>query len=181
MRAINTLKDAAIVLQELYNWKDRLTSAPWDFKGLRITNASPSKDPNDYVIRKELPQIQGSQLGKKAYYTIPFSNEGQITIGNDVSPHYIVPIGGAGTLVKVYIYTVIVDIVDITVDVILNGVPVLSTPIRLPVGQHGPVSALNFTQNIVISEFDTIGLNVYTGSVSALLSVQLRVLRNPIQ
>lgn len=46
-----------LALRELYKFMERFTTKNVDFNGRRITNAGMSKDPDDYVVRKELPQL----------------------------------------------------------------------------------------------------------------------------
>jgi len=57
MRSVNSLEDARVVIQQLQDRLDKLESHSINFHGRRITNASASKDDNDYVIRKEIKDI----------------------------------------------------------------------------------------------------------------------------
>lgn len=55
MRSIKSLDDAQIVVREILEQIKLVKSAKdWDFKGLRIKNASPAVDPNDYVTLSQL-------------------------------------------------------------------------------------------------------------------------------
>jgi hypothetical protein len=54
MRQIRTLEDAQIAIRELYSFYDLLKSKDIDMQRRRVKNASPSEEPYDYVVRKEL-------------------------------------------------------------------------------------------------------------------------------
>ena len=54
MRIVKSFEDVQIVLRDLLDWKSLLSTKDWDFKKLRIKNASPAVDPNDYVTLSQL-------------------------------------------------------------------------------------------------------------------------------
>jgi hypothetical protein len=54
VRIVKSFEDVQIVLRELLDWKSFLSTKDWDFKKLRIKNASPAVDPNDYVTLSQL-------------------------------------------------------------------------------------------------------------------------------
>ena len=67
MRIVKSFEDVQVVLREILDWKSLLSTKDWDFKKLRIKNASPAVDPNDYVILDQLPE----QVKKITQTTIP--------------------------------------------------------------------------------------------------------------
>lgn len=111
MRAIKTLEDAAIVLRELSNWKDQVSTKGMDLKGSKITNAGRATDASDYVRLDQLsggtaaaaPSTQSfatvTRVEKQAtapqYYTIVFSKDGDVDAG-DTIPSFIVGNGREG-------------------------------------------------------------------------------------
>ena len=54
MRIVKSFEDVQIVLRDLLDWKSLLSTKDWDFRKLRIKNASPAVDPNDYVTLSQL-------------------------------------------------------------------------------------------------------------------------------
>jgi hypothetical protein len=54
VRIVKSFEDVQIVLRDLLDWKSLLSTKDWDFKKLRIKNASPAVDPNDYVTLSQL-------------------------------------------------------------------------------------------------------------------------------
>jgi len=67
VRIVKSFEDVQVVLREILDWKSLLSTKDWDFKKLRIKNASPAVDPNDYVILDQLPE----QVKKITQTTIP--------------------------------------------------------------------------------------------------------------
>ncbi len=57
MRDIKDIKDANIAIRELQDQIRTLTTSVVDFKGRKISNAAPSREPSDYVIRQELTTL----------------------------------------------------------------------------------------------------------------------------
>jgi hypothetical protein len=57
MRKVSSISDIQIVLNDLLNWKDLLTSKAKDQRGLQIKNAGDATDPTDLVTLRQLPII----------------------------------------------------------------------------------------------------------------------------
>src|SRR5215471_15828324 len=112
MRAIRTLDDVRVVLQEIMAWKDKLEFTSWDFHRKRITNASQAVNYHDYIIKGQLDEaIAGLGGGGGGfgtlYYTIEFTNSGEVSTGTDVCGPYCVPRYGEGIPLEAYICAVI--------------------------------------------------------------------------
>src|SRR6266478_6122153 len=88
MRAVKSLDDAQIVINELLNWKSKIETKDWDFHQLKITNAGPAVNNNDYVIKSQLPAVNESSGQSAQDYTIVFSNSTTVADG-DVFAEYI--------------------------------------------------------------------------------------------
>lgn len=71
------LKDVGISLREIYQFIERWTTEDIDLHGRRIRNAGISKDPEDYVIRKEIPALVSSRR------TVQISGGGSSAAGYD--------------------------------------------------------------------------------------------------
>lgn len=95
MRAINSLSDVQAVINEFANRLDTLSVKNWDRRQTRITNAHPSVDPYDYVVRKELDSLKGgaSTVVASGVNKATFGLN-DATVGNDKTPHYFVRASG---------------------------------------------------------------------------------------
>src|SRR5437879_4782526 len=58
-RNLSTLADVIVAINQINSILDKMNTKVWDFHGRRITNASPSNSPTDYVIQKEVLQGLG--------------------------------------------------------------------------------------------------------------------------
>jgi len=101
MRAINSLSDAQAVINELANRLDTLSVKNWNRKQTRITNAHPSVDPYDYVVRKELDERIGGTTttvaGGERKATFGLNDASQAT---DKTPHFFVLYSGTPTSLR---------------------------------------------------------------------------------
>jgi len=182
MRALRDLQDVKLVLKELIDWKDRLTSKDWNFTGLRITNASPSKDDYDYVVRKELVSAIPSTTNPKYLYSICFQSNGEtLAPGTNVSSSYIVGLGREGIIVRTYIslnpdQTATSNII---VRPSFNGADILSSSfLTLPAGSRTAYSSYIVQPNIRLQELDLINLDIVTVAAAdenKTLEVQVQV------
>lgn len=192
MRAVRDLEDVKLILKELMDWKDKLSGQNWDFHGLRIKNASPSKDPYDYVVRKELKDstdtinktVQGTGGGVPiaavvSYYTIVFCCTGDIAVGSEVSPPYMVPRAGQGIPVEAYIAAVVAPVgADIIVQIIVNGINIFHTDFKLLDGDKTVVFSDLTAPTQRLQYKDIVNINVMqVGSTTpgANVSIELRV------
>lgn len=147
MRQIKNMSDVQIVLKELTQWKDRQTSKNQDLNGLKIQNASPGTEPNDYVTLSQLQQATTPTSQNNQNFSIPFSSVGVVSAGQLSAP-FIVGTDRVGnpTAVSVAVPTIAQAPagVPLIVNLALNGVNMLVTNLVLPVGQEGPVSSSQF-------------------------------------
>lgn len=203
MRAIKTLADVQIILNQLLNWQSNKDSKDWDFHGLRIKNASASKDSNDYVIRSELhptalaappvsnapntqaqvsnpPPSAGSNGGGDAEqdYTIVFSIDGP-TNGYETPPY----IGGRnrdGVFIDIWIAATGTPVINPTsINFNVNGQPLLSADIQLPANSSGPVHSSQLVSPLPVMGLDTrVTMKVNIASGVTFLSGGIVVRRN---
>ena len=141
MRQVRNLEDAQVAIRELYSLFDKLNSKDIDMSKRRVVNASPSKEPYDYVIRKEFidlkKQVQVTKSvdtvtpGGIVNFSIIFNSYGRVVSAPLASPPYIfqraciplrvslsssAPSSSAGTFFN-FLY---------------KGLYLLNTPIELP-------------------------------------------------
>ncbi len=200
MRAIKSLADVQIILNQLLNWQSNKDSKDWDFHGLRIKNASPSKDPNDYVIRSELhptalaappvssaPQTQAqvsnppppTNIGDAEQdYTIVFSVDAP-TNGYETPPY----IGGSnrdGVFIDVWVACNGAPVTNPTsINFSVNGQTFLTSDIQIPAGTKGPVHSTLFISPLPVMGLDTkVTMVVNTASSVTALSGGIVVRRN---
>lgn len=102
MRALRGLDDAKIILKELFDWKDHLTTKDWNFNGLRIKNASPGIDLKDYVILEQLKNETQFIRHNPQYFTAVWSKETTPTI-DDLPEIYCPGPGREGSPVEVWL------------------------------------------------------------------------------
>jgi hypothetical protein len=147
MRVIKSLDDVQIVLKEVTQWKDRISSQNQDFKGLKIQNAGPGTEPNDYVTLSQLQQAVVPSAAPVQNFSIPFSSVGAVTAGQLSAP-YIVGTDRVGnpTAISVAVPSTTESPtgVPLIINLAMNGVNMLSTNLSLPVGNEGPVSSSQF-------------------------------------
>lgn len=201
MRAIKTLSDIQIVLNQLLNWQTNKDSKDWDFHGLRIKNASASVDPNDYVIRSELqpnalaappqssapstpaqvnnPPIPSPISAAEQDYTIVIS-EPVPTDGFESAPF----IGGKnrdGVFIDAWVACTGAPLVNpAKINWNINGTPLLSQDILIPAASLGPVHTSYFASPLPVMGYDTrITLKVNQANGITLISGGLVVRRNP--
>lgn len=62
MRAAETLEDVQVILKQLVDFKDELTSRHVDMRKRRVVNAGPSVDPFDYVIKDEVNALVNAAI-----------------------------------------------------------------------------------------------------------------------
>lgn len=200
MRAIKSLSDVQIVLNQLLNWQSNKDSKDWDFNGLRIKNASASKDPNDYVIRSELhptalaapaisaaPQTQtqasnpppsGSIDEVEQDYTIVFSTD----VGADgyETPPYNGGKNRDGVFIDVWIAATGTPLVNpASINFNINGKPLLTADIQLPAGSHGPIHSSLLVSPLPVMGLDTlVTMKINIASSVTLISGGVVVRRN---
>lgn len=147
MRKVSTIQDVQIVLKELGQWKDRLSSKNQDFKGLKIQNAGDATEPGDYVTLRQLQTATSTNSQADQNYSIPFSSIGTVVVGQVAAP-YIVGKDRVGTptLISVAVPTKTQAPTGqaLIVNLALNGTNLLVNNLQLPAGAEGPVSSSQF-------------------------------------
>lgn len=200
MRAIKSLADVQIVLNQLLNWQSNKDSKDWDFHGLRIKNASASVDPSDYVIRSELqqnalaappqssapttvaqvnnPPIPGATAAAEQDYTVVICVDSPID-GYESAP-YIAGRKRDGIFIDAWVACTAPPISSsANINFNLNGFQLLSQDIQIPAGSLGPVHSSFFVSPLPVMGFDTrLTLKCNVASGVTLLSGGIVVRRN---
>lgn len=200
MRSIKSLADVQIVLNQLLNWQTNKDSKDWDFNGLRIKNASASKDPSDYVIRSELhptalaaPSISGAPQTQTQvsnpppgpnlesvdqYYTQVFSVDNP-TNGYETAP-FCGGINRDGTFIDIWVASTGTPLINpASINFNVNGIPLLTADILLPANNHGPIHSSLYISPLPVFGFDTrVTMKVNTASSVTFLSGGIVVRRN---
>lgn len=203
MRAIRSLADVQVILNQLLSWQSNKDAKDWDFHGLRIKNASASKDPNDYVIRSELhptalvappvtsaPQTQAqvsnptppssgnSGGGDEQDYTIVFSVDGPTSAYE--TPPYIGGRNRDGVFIDIWVAATGTPLINpASINFSINNVPLLTSDLQLPANSHGPVHSSLFASPLPVMGLDTrVTMKVNTASGVTFLSGGIVVRRN---
>ncbi len=203
MRAIKSLQDVQIVLKQLLDWQSNKESKDWDFKGLRIKNASPSKDPSDYVVRSELhpdalaaPPVTSApqtpaQVNNPAppaksdsvdqYYSIVFAVDAAVD-GYETPPFW----GGInrdGVFIDVLFgCNTAPDAAPASVNFRVNGSDLLTEDIAIPTGETGPFHSSKYVSPLPVMGLDTkvtMKVNVVSGMASFTGEIIVRRNKNP--
>lgn len=144
MRTVKTIADVQIVLNELLDFKAKLLTKSWDLRGLRITNAGVSVDPQDYVTKGELQQFVSARVPQDQYYTQVFSVSSAPADG-EFSPPFVVQAGREGYPYFAWVAAINAPSSAICkVNIQLAGTNILSSDLQLPIGAQGPVSSAQF-------------------------------------
>lgn len=189
MKQIKTLDDAQKVINDLYNWIELHRTKDWDFSKLRIKNASPAVDPNDYVIFSQLTQPVVSDNTDNDFYTVVFSKDGQVT-DLENSPEFVIGNGREGQPTQIWVKCLqgfepsggdlIINVSWTRYD--LGGSPVtvnlLASNLHLPNGTSSPVSSSafaapvpKFSQGSVLNKVIVSGNNASFVSVGVVVKV----------
>lgn len=181
MREIKSLEDAKIVIKELAQWKDRISSKSQDLKGLKIQNAGDATQPGDYVTLRQLNNSLPQVVTPNQHFSIPFSSTGPVTDGQLSAP-FIVGSDRVGkpTAISVAVAGSAQTPVGgpLTVNISLNGTNMLLTNLELPAGQVGPVTVSNFVSPLPILSVGALLLPVIIAANGAsYVTIQLYVTR----
>lgn len=146
MRQVKSLQDATIVIKELAQWKDRISSKNQNFNGLKIQNAGNATEPQDYVTLSQLTSAVNNVSTPNQNYSIPWSTN-TVNIGM-VFPPYIVGQDRVGNPTSVSVAvptsTQAPTYAPLSFNIQLNGVNMLINDLTLPENQEGPVSTSAF-------------------------------------
>lgn len=154
MRVIRTLPDVQRALNELFDWQAKLQSKDHDMRGLRIKNASPGIDPNDYATVSQLPKLSDEKKFTGQDFAIVFSSTGSVTVGVDFCAPYSVGRGREGIPVEAHIAaTVAPSTSALKGNILINGVEIFDEsvnpyPLTLSTGDFGPVISSAFIPGV---------------------------------
>lgn len=144
MRQINSFKDANIALRELFDWKTLKSTKDWDFNRLKITNASPATDPNDYVILSQLPGPQNGTPGTFQPYQILWSSEAPVVTGQLIPTDYEFTARNPVPSL-LWVNARVAGVADMAINLNFGGNDLLSTDLVYPAGQiDQPVTTSTF-------------------------------------
>lgn len=144
MREIKTLQDAAIVLRDFWDWRNKLDTKNIDLHGRKVVNATPGSDPMDYATVSQLPPVTQTSTGPDLSYSIPFSHDGVIVAGSLASA-FTVGRGREGTPYEVHLVAQTPPSGGpAKLNFQVNGTNLLATDIELPAGSQDVVVASNF-------------------------------------
>jgi hypothetical protein len=134
-------------LNQLFSWKDKLSTSDWDFHGLSITNASPGVNPNDYATLSQIPVQPTIPKTKTKYYTIVWESVGVVVPGSLVCPTFYAGTGRTGIPTEVWMgATVPPTTGPLSINININGNQLMPNNLVLNVGD--PVPAVSKTFNI---------------------------------
>lgn len=139
------IPDIQRALNELFGWKDKLTTKPWDFHQLRITNAAPATDPNDYVILAQVPVVPKQIATSVPPYTIVFESGTVVTAGLKVSAPFVAGRGRTGRPTQVWLWATNPPTSGpLAINVQINGQQLLANDLVLNVGDLVPAISSTF-------------------------------------
>lgn len=180
MRQVKDFKDVNIVLKELIDWKDKISTKDNDFHGLRIRNAGLAIDPNDYVCLSQLPTIPDQTIqGDDQHYSMVWQFDGVVTTGQAITSFT------AGRNRDGTIYEAILSCEgapsggDLTVNFQILGVNLLSADLKVPSGGNGPVTSMSVNQPIPkIGYLTKVTPKIINGAGASLVYMALVIKRN---
>lgn len=200
MRAIKSLADVQIILNQLLNWQSNKDAKDWDFHGLRIKNASPSKDPSDYVIRSELqptalaappvssapqtaaqvsnPPTPISRGEEDQYYTMVFSVDAPTDAYE--TPAFGGGINRDGVFIDIWVTANVGPFVTpASINFKVNGSLLLTNDVQIPVGSTAMIHSSQMVSPLPVMGFDTkVTMIINTASGVTFLSGGIVVRRN---
>lgn len=154
MRTIRDLRDAQLAITELLDWKERFQTKDLDLRQLRIRNAAPGVNPDDYVTVSQLPEFKPVEFDKTSYHTIVFSKDGVVS-DTDIIPWYIVGRERDGVPVEVIVTArTAPSSGNLSINLQLNGNYILTDPIVLSSGQTGPIRSSSFINPLPILGYE---------------------------
>jgi hypothetical protein len=181
MREPKTLQQAVVMLKELGQWKDRISSKNQDLKGLKLQNAGDATEPQDYVTLSQVQQLVTPVANPDQNFSIPFSSVGSVSNGQ-ISAPFIVGTDRVGnpTAISVAVPTTTQAPtgVPLIVNLALNGTNMLATNLTLAVGAEGPVSSSQFVNPlpVLLAGAKIVPVIIQAGGASY-VTIQLYVVR----
>ena len=151
MRRIQNLSDVQIVLNDLDNRQDAFDSKALDRHGTQVKNIGNGTDPSDAVTLAQLGAIvqpSGQVTGTR---TILWSNQFAPVKGDSIPPYCVVDLTQCGIPQYVWVACVVpTSSAPLSINILLNGAPLLSTDLVLPANSKGPVQTSVFQGNPMI-------------------------------
>lgn len=142
-------------LNQLFSWKDKLSTSDWDFHGLSITNAGPGVNPNDYATLSQIPTLPNTPAVPKEFYTIVFESQGAVVVGSKISPTFRAGRGRTGIPTQVWMdATVPPTTGPLSMNILINGNQLMPTDLTLNVGDVPP--AVSSTFNVPAQKLGTL-------------------------
>lgn len=181
MREPKTFAQAQVMLKELGQWKDRISSKNQDLNGLKIQNAGDATEPQDYVTLSQLQTIITPVSNPNQNYSIPFSSVGAVSVGQ-VSAPFIVGTDRVGNPTSISVgvpSTTQAPVgVPLIVNLALNGVNMLATNLELAVGAEGPVFSSQFIKPlpVLLTGAKLVPVIIQAGGAS-FVTIQLYIVR----
>lgn len=147
MFVIKSLADVQQALNQLFSWKDKLSTSDWDFHGLSITNAGPGVNPNDYATLSQIPLPTQPAAAPKKFYTIVWESVGAIVPGSSVCPTFYAGTGRTGLPTQVWLGATIPPTTGpLSINININGVQLM--PNNLVLNPGDPIPAKSSTFNV---------------------------------
>lgn len=167
VRKVSSIPDIQKVLNQLLDNQNLKNTKDNDFKGLRIKNASPAVDQNDYVTLSQLQAATQPPTTPSVTYTMVFSRD--TPVDGDQSPPYNAGTDRDGTIIDTWIAATGAPVSDCHVNWKINGVNLLTTDVILPSGTTGPVHSSQISSPIPAIGIDTIATMVVVTAGGVLL------------
>lgn len=101
MRVVKTIPDVQKALNELFSFKDQITSKALDLTGRQIKNGASATDPTDFVIKSDLPVATTSNGVVRYEYTIVFSKDNPTD--DDFSPPFLIGLDRDGLPCEIWL------------------------------------------------------------------------------
>lgn len=167
MREVKSLSDVQIVLKELTQWKDKLSTKDQDLKGLRIRNASPGVLPSDYATVSQIPPAVTLPTPQDQYYTMCWNSQGSVANGL-VASGFTAGKGRSGIA-----YEVILECTSaptsgsLEINLQIAGNNILQNNLEIPLGQNGPVTSGNFINPNYVIGYKTKAIPIIINAAGA--------------
>lgn len=177
MRQVRSIPDIQIALNELFAFKDKLTTKAWDQSGLRITNIGAGTNPNDAARMDQLPNLPTTSKVVLPNYTIVFESPATITVGASIAPPYVVGTGKSGKPTQVWLWgTKLPTTGPCAINVNVNGAPLLVDNLVLNPSDTTPVTSSTFNTPLKhLGLLDVVTILVASTGGAGLISIGIVV------
>jgi hypothetical protein len=181
MREPKNLPQVIVMLKEIGQWKDRISSKNQNLNGLKIQNAGNATEPQDYVTLSQLQTLVAPVSNPNQNYSIPFSSVGPVSNGQ-ISAPFIVGTDRVGNPTAISVAVPSTSQaptgVPLIVNLALNGTNMLATNLTLPIGAEGPVFSSQFINPlpVLLTGTKIVPVIVQAGGASY-VTIQLYIVR----